>query len=596
MDMTRPRSAHRPEVRSPDKGPKHRIAVPEGAMSKRLHRTARERLAREQGTVRKDWGGRIPVALVYPNVYSVGMANLGFLTVYGLLNKHEDIVCERVFLPSPDELRDMQRTGGRPVSMESQRSLDDFSVVAFSFSYENDYPNAAALLAMAGLPAGRLERSDRHPLILAGGPAVFLNPEPLASLIDVFVLGEAEGVIDDLLDRVRAWTHSGDRMEFLHALQAIEGVYVPCFYEPLYGDDGTLVAFEPKDDAPHTVKRRWVPHLDPHPVVSTVVTPDTEFSDIYLVEVGRGCAHRCRFCSTSLIYRPLRFRSFPALEPNLARGADRNLRLGLVSACLGDYPGMADLVKYLSGSGARISGPSLRLDALNDELLGILRKSGQKTVTLAPEAGSEPLRRRLGKPFSDDDILNAADLLAENGIFQVRLYFMVGLPGEEDADVEAIVDLAKRIRHRFLKAARSTARMGRITLSLNPFVPKPWSAFQWCAMAPQETIRDRLKSVRRALDREANISVTHGLAKWSYLQALFSRGDRRVDRFVLAGANPDARWKELFRSSSLNPDFFVHRERPAEELFPWDFIDHGITKATLYRDYTRSKETGQGGA
>jgi radical SAM superfamily enzyme YgiQ (UPF0313 family) len=229
----------------------------------------------------------------------------------------------------------------------------------------------------------------------------------------------------------------------------------------------------------------------------------------------------------------------------------------------------------------------MRLDRLPDFLLAALKKSGQKTLTLAPEAGSERLRRALNKPFTDEAVLEAVDRMAAHGIFGVRLYFMVGLPGERDEDVEAIIDLAKRVRHRFLRAARQTARMGEVTLSLSPFVPKPWSAFQWCAMAAEELLKERLARIRRALQREPNIVVTHGLAKWAYLHALFSRGDRRVHRFVLEGAHLEINWKQLFRESSLNPDFFVYRQRDQEELFPWDFLDQGVSKDALVQEYER---------
>ncbi len=527
------------------------------------------------------------MVLVYPNVYAVGMANLGFLAVYGLLNRHEDVVCERAFLPDPWEREEMARTGTRPFSLEAQRPLDSFAFIAFSLSYENDYPGVASILAMAGIPAARRERSDEHPLILAGGPAVFLNPEPLADLMDFFVLGEAEEVIDELLEEVRRWVEIGKREDFLHALPRIEGLYVPEFYRPRYDEDGTLAAFEAEKGAPPRVRRRWTRDLDRYPVQAEVVTPDSEFSDMFLVEVGRGCKHRCSFCSTGFIYRPLRYRSLKSLEPSFQAGTEQGLRLGLVSACLGDYPEMDALCEYRAASGARISAPSLRLDSLGDGFLAALQQSGQKTITLAPETGDETFRRALNKPFSDQEILDAVDRIAALGAFHLRLYFMVGLPGEQDHHVEAIVDLTQRIRHRFRKAARETAKMGEITLSVNPFVPKPWSAFQWCPMAAENTIKERLKKIRQGLRKVPNVTVTHGLAKWSRLQALFSRGDRRVHRFVLAGSRPDTRWKELFRESSLNPDFYIDRERDRDELFPWDFIDHGISKETLYRQYER---------
>ena len=536
------------------------------------------------------------MVLVYPNHYAVGMANLGFLTVYGLLNRHEDVVCERAFLPDPEEREEMTRTGARPVSLESQKPLDAFSFIAFSLSYENDYPNVAAILAMAKIPAERRKRTDRHAFVMAGGPATFLNPEPMAEIMDFFILGEAEEVIEEFLDKVRHEGGFGKRKGFLRSLLEVEGIYVPSFYRTRHKEDGTLASFRPVEGAPEKVRRRWVEKLEPHPTAATVFTPDTEFSDIFLLEVGRGCRRRCRFCSTGFIYRPVRYRALESLKPLLSDGIHRGLRVGLVSASLGDYPDLDELCRWVAASGGRFSAPSMRLDTLSDNLIASLRSSGQKTLTLAPEAGSERLRRILNKSFTDEEILSAADRLAENGIFSLRLYFMVGLPGEQDDDVEAIVHLTKRVRHRFLKAAKTRARMGEITLSINPFVPKPWSAFQWCSMTDEEILKARLKRIRRALQKEPNITVTHSLAKWAYLQALFSRGDRRVHRFVMAGASPEVNWKKQLRKHSLNPDFFVCRERGREEVFPWDFVDHGVSKETLYREYERRFSCTQSGS
>lgn len=556
-------------------------------MSNRLQKRARERLEREEGASRKDWGGRIPIALVYPNVYRVGMANLGFLTVYGLLNRNPDVVCERVFFPDAEEKEELERTGLRPFSLESQKPLDAFEIIAFSLSYENDYPNVAALLLLAGIPVERRRRVRDFPLLMAGGPASFLNPEPMAGIIDLFLLGEAEEVLDEILEAYRKSRGVEAREAFLREAPAVEGVYVPAMYEPSYGEDGTLASFEPRGGAPKKVKRRWVRDLDAFRTTATVSSPEAEFAGIHLVEVGRGCSRRCRFCATGFIYGPTRYRSLEALSPSLKEGIAKGRRLGLVCASLGDYPERDALCDWLLEKGGKLSAPSLRLDTLSDSLLAALQASGQKTVTLAPEAGSLRLRRVLHKGFDDEEILHAADRLAEHKIFGLRLYFMVGLPGEGGEDVEAIVDLTKRIRHRFLRAAKDTRRMGEITLSVNPFVPKPWSAFQWCGMAEQGVIKERMKKIRRSLQKEPNIHVTHGLAKWAYLQALFSRGDRRVLPFVLEGAAGDTNWKKVFRKTTLNPDFFVYRQRRRDELFPWDFIDQGVSKDLLYREYER---------
>ncbi len=558
-------------------------------MSNRLYQRARERLRREQGALRKDWGGRIPVALVYPNLYGVGMANLGFLSVYGLFNRHPDVACERIFLPDWEERREMARTGTRPFSLEGLRPLDAFEIIGFSLSYENDYPNAAHLLSLAGIEPARARRTSRDPLVVAGGPAAFLNPEPMAGVVDLFVIGEAEELLDELLELYRRHRDPGSRRDFLLEATGIEGVYVPAFYEPSYGSDGTLASFRPLEGAPEKVRRRWVKDLDRHVTAATVSGPGTEFSGVHLVEVGRGCPRRCRFCATGPAYRPVRYRSLEALRPSLEDGIRRGLRLGLVSASLGDHPRVDALCRWIVEAGGGIAAPSLRLDTLTDELVEALRAGGQKTVTLAPEAGSERLRRILGKPFAEEVILEAVDRLAGHELFGLRLYFMVGLPGEEEEDVEAIAALTRRIRHRFLRAARRSGRMGEITLSVNPFVPKPWSAFQWVPMADEAVLKQRLGRLRRSLRKEPNVTVTHGVPKWSYLQALFARGDRRVLDFVLAGASEETDWRGLFRGSSLNPDFFVYRPRPRDERFPWDFIDHGVEKESLYKEYEKGR-------
>ncbi|MEW6439636.1 MAG: radical SAM protein [bacterium] len=555
-------------------------------MARRVQEAARWRLSREEGAVRKDWGGRIPIALVYPNRYSVGMANLGFLTVYEILNRHGDVVCERAFLPDEEERLELDRTRAAFSSLETQKPLAAFDIIAFSLSYENDYVNVAAILALAGIPVRRKDRAESHPLILAGGPAAFLNPEPMAEIVDVFVLGEAEEALEELLGLYRR-RRAGDRRELLEELLGLEGVYVPAFYRPQYHEDGTLAAFEPLGGAPPKVKRRWVRDLDRFSTVASILTPETEFSGIYLVEVGRGCRRNCPFCSTGQIYRPLRYRSLEALKPALHHGIRKGLRLGLVTASAGDYPELDALCQWLLENGGSLAAPSLRLDTLSDRLLEALRASGQKTVTLAPEAGTERLRKVVHKLFSDEEILESVDRLAAHGIFGLRLYFMVGLPGEEKADVDAIVDLAKRIRHRYLRAAKQTGRMAEITLSVNPFVPKPWTPFQWCAMEEEGTLKERLNRVRRPLQKEPNITVTAGLAKWAYLEGLFSRGDRRVCNFVTAGLAPGKSRKKALSTSSLNPDFYVCRPRPREERFPWDFIDNGFSKEALYREYER---------
>jgi len=572
-------------------------ATIEPAMSQRLVKRIRDRLAKEQGTVHKDWGGRIPIALIYPNAYAVGMSNLGFLTVYRLLNDHEDIVCERAFVPDrdgPAEQASTPRTETAYLSMESQRRLSEFEILAFSVSYENDYPNIIEIVRGSGVPVLREARRTGtvgYPLLIAGGPAVFLNPEPLADVMDCFLLGEAEALLGEFLDVYRDRRYA-PRSDLVRALCSVEGVYVPELYEPRYDGKGMLVAFDHAPGAPERVRRRRVENLGAFPTSAAITTPETEFGRMFLVEIGRGCGRRCPFCATGQIYHPVRYRSPASLEgiiaESIGRGDEAGSRFGLVCASLGDYPHLPELYELIRRAGGTISAPSIRIDTLDDRMLAMLADSGQKTITVALEAGTERVRKAVGKDISNQAVLETIDRLASFGIFGVRLYFMVGLPGEKDEDIDAIVGLVRQIRHRFLAVAKSTARMGEITLSVNPFVPKPWSPFQWCPMEEEAVLKERLKRIHRGLDREPNVHVTHALPKWAYLQALLSRGDRRVGMFLHAEESFPRDFKRAFRALNINPDFYVYRRRQRDELFPWDFIDQGVSKDTLYRDYEKA--------
>jgi radical SAM superfamily enzyme YgiQ (UPF0313 family) len=408
--------------------------------------------------------------------------------------------------------------------------------------------------------------------------------------MDLFLIGEAEELLGEFLAVYREQRYRS-RKDLIHALLSLEGAYIPELYTPQYSDEGTLIEFKAREGAPQQVKRRWVKHLGEFSTYATITTPDTEFGGIFLMEVGRGCSRTCPFCSTGMIYRPLRYRTPESLQEAIEKGIEKGQRLGLVCASLGDYPYLEPLFASIRQRDGAISAPSIRIDTLEQGMLQILQESGQKTITLAPEAGSERLRRAVGKDVSNGAILDTIDHCAAHGIFGVRLYFMVGLPTEKDEDIEAIIDLVKQIRHRFISMAKDTTRMGEITISINPFIPKPWSSFQWVPMEEEGVLKERLKRIRRELRKEPNVYVNHGLPKWAYLQTLFSRGDRRVGRFLDTPEVSRTDWKQLFRASSLNPDFFVYRKRPRDELFPWDFIDHGVSKEFLYGEYQRAMQS-----
>ncbi len=537
--------------------------------------------ATERGVIRKPAAGRIRVALVYPNRYQVGMSNLGFQTVYRLFNDVEHVVCERAFLPEQD--------GGkirRVLTVESQKPIEDFDMIAFSISYENDAPGVLTILEAAGLPLPAAQRGATFPLVLAGGVFCFLNPEPLAAYVDAFLLGEAEALVSGYF---QIFDPSADKQEGLLAMaRQVPGLYVPAFYRPRYHEDGTLAEVERLADVPASVDRLFVPDLSGLPTASTILTPDTPFSDTYLIEVSRGCPHGCRFCSAGYVYRPPRFRPFGLLDRQVDDGCALTDRIGLVGAAVSDLPDIRALCDKDRAREVRFSFSSLRADALDGPLIEALKKSRVKTATIAPDAGSERMRRVVNKGITEDHVAAAAETLVAAGIPNLKVYFMIGLPTETEADVAAIVDLVKRIKHRFLRTSRGKGHIGDITVSLSSFVPKPSTPFQWAAMDDVKTLKTKIKMVKTGLKKTANVRVHADVPRWAYLQGVIARGDRRVgDILRLAHAN-EGNWPQTFKASPVNPHFYVHRERDAGERFPWDFIDHGLDKAYLWKEYRRA--------
>jgi radical SAM family uncharacterized protein len=547
--------------------------------TKKLHQKLTES---EVGTIRKSWRGRIRVALVYPNRYSIGMSNLGFQAIYHLLNTFEHVVCERVFLPENN-----RRTKNQLKTFESGKPLTDTDIIAFSLSFENDYPHILSILESAGIPFRSSARNTHDPLVIAGGIACFLNPEPIAPFIDCFLIGEAESILSQFLD---VFELKKSKKSLLKTIaQNVPGAYVPAFYKTDYNRDGTLAAFTPLENVPQKIKRVFLKDLSQVSTHSAVITPHTTFGSTFLVEVGRGCPHGCRFCAAGFIYRPPRFRPVSLLENNMKHGVSQVETIGLVGAAVSDLPDIRKLCQQFLDTNVRISFSSLRADRLAPELLSILKQSNVKTATIAPEAGTERLRDVIHKGITEEDVLDAAAALVENDIPNVKLYFMVGLPTETEADVDGIITLCKRIKHRFLKSSRARKRIGEITVSLNAFVPKPFTPFQWVAMEDVNGLKTKLKKVKGELRKVANVRVHADVPRWAYIQALFARGDRRVaDILTLAHTNK-GNWAQTLKTVPMNPDFYVLRQRNFDELLPWDFIDHGLKKAFLWKEYQKAE-------
>ncbi len=539
-------------------------------------------LSKETGYVRKPHGGRLRIALAFPNTYWVGMSNLGFQTVYRLFNDQPDIVCERVFLPPKQELAELLASGAPLLTLESQTPVNEFDVFAFSVSFEWDYVNLLTLLRLAGIKRYATERTPRDPLIVVGGAVTFVNPEPLAPFADVIAAGEAEVLIPSL---ERAFRESTGRAELLQALAQQRGFYIPSFYEPRYGDDGVLQEFVPVagSNAPVPVRKAALKTTDAlDPPATGIFTPDTEFGSRFLVEVVRGCANLCRFCWAGYNYLPVR--SFPADRIlQLAREARVHAsRAGLVSIALCDHPEIERILQGLLDLGYQISPASLRLDDLTDPIVKMLKDSGERSITIAPEAGSDRMRRVINKTVTNDEILDRADLIFRNGIENLKLYYMIGLPTETDEDLVAIRDLTVQLRDIMLKYARPRGHIGKIVGSVNPLIPKPGTAYQWLPMEDPAVTDQKIKRLRSLMAGIDNVYFNIKSERHSYYQALLSLGDRRVAPAIEAAERNGQNWRAAVAEAGVDAEFFIFRDRTNDPQLAWDIIDGGM-KAAFYR-------------
>ncbi len=556
-------------------------------MSWSLKKRAQALLAEEQGTVIKDWGGKISVALVYPNTYAVGMSNLGFQTIYRHLNALPDVVCERVFMPEPADLDEMRRAQTPPFSLESLRPLTDFHLVGFSVTYEGDYVNVLRLLTMAGIPARASARRPHDPLVLMGGVCAFSNPEPIAPFMDFVIVGEGEELVVEMIAAYRAGYR--DRAGFLAALAALDGVYVPEHYAIGYREDGAIADVVASDGAPAIVAKRRLRNVNAFETVAAVKTSHAEYGHMALLEVGKGCGRGCRFCLEGQVYRPVRHRSVDALRETVERmAAAGERRIGLVGACVSDYPWLADLLKVVEDNGMELSISSLRADSLSEGLVAALARGGHRTLTMAPEAGTERLRRVIRKSISDDQLMTACDLVRAHGIPNLKTYFMIGQPTETAEDVEAIADLAGRMLERLRVLDPASRPFGRLTLSISSFVPKPWTPFQWAPFDGADSLQGKLEIVKRGVRRFSNVRVLHENPREAALQALLARGDRRVGDFLELAAAHEGDWRRALREWSGDAAFYTTRRRPPDERLPWDHFDVGVKKAGLLREWERA--------
>ncbi len=548
---------------------------------------AREILSREVGCIRKSHRDRLRVALAFPNSYFVGMSNLGFQTVYRLFNESDDVVCERVFLPPKQELQEALRAGVRLATLESQLPVADVDVLAFSVSFEWDYTNVLTMLRLSGVPLRADERDDRHPLVVLGGAISFLNPEPLAPFVDLVCVGEGEVLVPDL---VKAIGEGGGHAAILRRVVGRPGMYVPALVEIRYDVDGRVDGFAPAADPPVRVpvtKAALKAAEMAEPPATTVFSPDTEFGSRLLIEVVRGCANLCRFCWAGYNYLPVRAFDADRILRLAETARPHASRVGLVSIALCDHPEIERILGRLHEIGYRISPASLRLDDLTEPIVRLLRASGERSITIAPETGSDRLRRVINKTVTNAQILDRAELVFAAGIENLKLYYMLGLPTETDEDLVAIRDLTAAIRDLMMRYARGRGAVGRIVASVNPLVPKPGTAYQWMPMEAAPVTERKMRRLRQLVAGLDNVYFNIKSERHSYYQALLSLGDRRVAPVIEAAERNGGQWRAAAAEAGVDPDWYVFRDRRDDRWLPWDVIDGGMKPAFLRTEFDR---------
>lgn len=563
-------------------------------MSWAVKKKYKDLLDREDGYEKKLWGNSLNICLAYPNRYRTGMDNLGFQTVYRLLNQHPSVLCERVFLPDPGDEGFFAPGPLSLFSLESQQPLREFDIVAFSISFENDYPHILKMLDMARIKLLSHDRDESDPIIIGGGICVTMNPEPLADFFDLFLIGEAEEILPEFLSNLlRPREARETRKKNLLKLQKdVPGAYVPALYNVTYRADGPIDKMIPVDPSlPRKIRKQWVRDIQAFSTETVISSPDTDFGTMFLTEVSRGCSRGCRFCAAGYLYRPGRFRTRENLEKSIRRGLETGKKIGLIGTAVSDHPELIDICRDILSRQGKIGTGSFRLDQLTPTLLELLKEGGIETLALAPEAGSQRLRDLIRKGIQDGDITRGATNLLEHGFFHVRLYFMVGLPTETAADIEAIIELIKRLSQLSLPTTGPREkRFRRITVSINQFIPKAGTPFQWYPLENIQTIKKKIQKITEAFRGQGNIKILADPPKRNYLQALLATGDRRIGTVLLALHSQRGAWSKALNEAFFPPDFFVYRPRDTKETLPWDFIDTGVPKALLIREFQAAQQ------